>query len=79
MGWMCLQKINLMMYCPYFALLDTIWFDFLPSPKVLENQIPQKRKQGRMSFVEVHFDRLDIPSSLAAAGKSMAAKNKIAQ
>jgi len=46
---------------------------------VLENQIPQKRKQGRMSFVEVHFDRLDIPSSLAAAGKSMAAKNKIAQ
>jgi TPP-dependent 2-oxoacid decarboxylase len=32
-----------------------------------------------MSFVEVHFDRMDIPASLAAAGESMAKKNQIAK
>jgi indolepyruvate decarboxylase len=46
---------------------------------VLENFVPKNRKEGRMSFVEVHFDRMDIPASLAAAGESMAKKNQIAK
>jgi TPP-dependent 2-oxoacid decarboxylase len=47
--------------------------------QVLENFVPKNRKEGRMSLVEVHFDRMDIPSSLAAAGESMAKKNQIAK
>jgi TPP-dependent 2-oxoacid decarboxylase len=47
--------------------------------QVLEGFVPKNRKEGRMSLVEVHFDRMDIPSSLAAAGESMAKKNQIAK
>jgi TPP-dependent 2-oxoacid decarboxylase len=47
--------------------------------QALENFVPKNRKEGRMSLVEVHFDRMDIPSSLAAAGESMAKKNQIAK
>lgn len=50
-----------------------------PSSQALDNYVPKNRKEGRMSFLEVHFDRMDVPPSLSAAGESMAAKNRIAK
>lgn len=51
----------------------------LPFFQALQQFVVGNRKEGKMSFLEVHFDKMDIPSSLAAAGESMAQKNKIAK
>jgi len=45
----------------------------------LENYVNKNRKAGQISFLEVHFDRKDMPPTLTKAGEAMAKKNHIAQ